>query len=49
MRVADVTKAAGIAWAAMSNEEKEHWQERASEEKQRYNRELADYLKGMRD
>ncbi|KAH7709166.1 high mobility group protein [Aphelenchoides avenae] len=49
MRVTDVTKAAGIAWAAMSNEEKEHWQERASEDKQRYDREMADYLRGMRD
>ncbi|KAH7713758.1 Protein HMG-1.1 [Aphelenchoides avenae] len=30
-------------------DEKERWQQRASEEKQRYNRELAEYLREMRD
>ncbi|KAH7708054.1 Protein HMG-1.1 [Aphelenchoides avenae] len=49
MRVTDVTRAASVAWAAMPNEEKEHWQERAFEEKQRYNRDMAEYLRGMRE
>ncbi|KAH7696556.1 hypothetical protein AAVH_36372, partial [Aphelenchoides avenae] len=41
--VTEVTTAAGIAWAAMSEQERDRWYEQAAEDKERYDREMAEY------
>ncbi|KAH7707964.1 high mobility group protein, partial [Aphelenchoides avenae] len=46
MTMAMVAKAASIGWAALSEQEQERWYEQAAQDKERYNREMAEYRRG---
>ncbi|KAH7716022.1 high mobility group protein [Aphelenchoides avenae] len=46
MTVAMVSKATSIAWAALSEEQQERWYAQSAQDKERYNREMAEYRCG---
>jgi hypothetical protein len=45
LSVADIAKLIGERWRAIGDEKKRHYEERARQEKERYDRELAEYKK----